>query len=323
MLYLDDHWTWDFWFAQDGGRYHVFFLKAPKSLGDPDRRHWNARVGHAVSDDLRNWEQLPDALSTGPQGAWDSQATWTGNVIQHDGRWYMFYSGIGSAHDGLLQRIGVAVSDDLLTWTKPSPDPLFATDDRWYETLDLEIWIEETCRDPWVFPDPGGDGFHLYYTARANHGEPDGRGVVGHAWSPDLLTWESRPPITKPGDYGHLEVPQVVQIGSHHYLIYSVYSWAHSAARQLRAPAVTGTHYMIGESALGPFRSLSDEFLFGTPEGPFYAGRLIPDPTGDWMFMSWAQFAPDGAFIGALADPVHVDQRPDGSLVLREAPSLG
>ena len=322
MLALDDHWIWDFWFADDGDRFHVFFLKAPRALGDPDLRHTNARIGHAVSDDLHRWELLPDALSPGPAGAWDDRATWTGNVVQHDGHWYMFYSGISHAHGGLVQAIGMAHSDDLMTWQRATRDPLLTADARWYEKLDLDVWIEETCRDPWVFPDPSGDGFWMYYTARANHGEPDGRGVVGQAWSPDLWTWEARPPLTEPGDFGHLEVPQLAEIGGRHYLLFSVYDWAHSAVRQKRAEAVCGTHYLLGESALGPFRMLSDGFLIGSPEGPFYAGRVVRDRAGDWQFMCWAQFAPDRSFVGALVDPVPIVQAADGTLSLGRQPSL-
>ena len=50
---LPDHWVWDFWLADDGDRYHLFYLHAPKSLGDPQLRHRNARIGHASSTDLR------------------------------------------------------------------------------------------------------------------------------------------------------------------------------------------------------------------------------------------------------------------------------
>ena len=322
MLALPDHWIWDFWFADDGRRHHVFFLKAPKSLGDPDLRHVNARIGHAVSDDLRRWEPLPDALGPGPPGAWDDRSTWTGNVVAHDGRWYMFYSGISHAHGGLRQAIGMAHSDDLMTWQRASHEPVLTADPRWYEQLDLDIWIEETFRDPWVFPDPSGLGFRMYCTARANYGEPDGRGVVGQAWSPDLWTWQAMPPVTDPGDFGHLEVPQLAEIGGRDYLLFSVYDWAHSAVRLQRAEVVCGTHYMLGESPLGPFRMLSDEFLIGTAEGPFYAGRVVRDRAGQWQFMCWAQFAPDGAFVGALADPVPVVQHGDGSLSLARLPSI-
>ena len=62
MLSIPDKWLWDFWFAQDGPYYHIFYLQAPKSLSDEKLRHWHATIGHAVSEDLRNWEILPDAL---------------------------------------------------------------------------------------------------------------------------------------------------------------------------------------------------------------------------------------------------------------------
>jgi beta-fructofuranosidase len=62
MPSLDDRWIWDFWLADDGERHHVFFLQAPRSLGDPDRRHDHATIGHAVSDDLVAWT-LVGALS--------------------------------------------------------------------------------------------------------------------------------------------------------------------------------------------------------------------------------------------------------------------
>jgi beta-fructofuranosidase len=35
-LRLPDKWMWDFWLIRDGMDYHVFYLQAPRSLGDPD-----------------------------------------------------------------------------------------------------------------------------------------------------------------------------------------------------------------------------------------------------------------------------------------------
>ncbi len=52
MLSLPDKWIWDFWFAQDGDKYHIFYLQAPKSLKLEQRRHHNATIGHAVSNNL-------------------------------------------------------------------------------------------------------------------------------------------------------------------------------------------------------------------------------------------------------------------------------
>jgi len=63
VLNLQDHRVWDFWFADDGERHHIFFLKAPKAIGDPDQRHLTC--GSAM--------QSPTTSSTGtccPDALW-------------------------------------------------------------------------------------------------------------------------------------------------------------------------------------------------------------------------------------------------------------
>ena len=67
VLRVEASWVWDFWLADDGDLFHLFFLKAPRDL-DPDDRHWHAVVGHAVSRDLTDWVEVADALgpSVGP-----------------------------------------------------------------------------------------------------------------------------------------------------------------------------------------------------------------------------------------------------------------
>ena len=92
---------------------------------------------------------------------------------------------------------------------------MLAADPRWYEKYSDGHWHDEAFRDPWVFADPDGDGWHMLITARANHGDAYDRGVVGHAWSADLESWELREPLSSPGEgFGQLEVFQthVVEI---------------------------------------------------------------------------------------------------------------
>jgi beta-fructofuranosidase len=153
-LYLPDHWLWDFWFAQDGDDVHVFFLHAPRALGDPELRHRNARIGHAVSRDLRAWELLPPVLTPGSPGAFDEVATWTGSVLRHDGHWHLFYTGLSIGEAGAVQRIGLATSDDLVHWRKHEANPVLEADARWYELLDLDAWFNQAWRDPWLFHHP-------------------------------------------------------------------------------------------------------------------------------------------------------------------------
>jgi len=90
VLRLAHSWIWDFWFADDGRSFHVFFLKASRSLSDPELRHFNAAIGHATSEDLIGWTVAAEC------------------------------------------------------------------DPRWYELLGPGR--DEAWRDPWVLPDPGGDG---------------------------------------------------------------------------------------------------------------------------------------------------------------------
>ena len=122
MLRLPSSWVWDFWIADDGDRYHLFFLKASRALLDPDRRHWRATVGHATSTDLRTWTEHADALLPDDAPSVDDLATWTGSVVREDGgRWRMFYTAVNRADGGLAQRISSVVSDDLF---REPPEPL-------------------------------------------------------------------------------------------------------------------------------------------------------------------------------------------------------
>jgi beta-fructofuranosidase len=146
-LRLPEHWLWDFWFARDGGDVHLFHLQAPRSLGDPELRHRNATIGHAVSRDLRTWEVLPPALAAGDPGAFDDLATWTGSVVRHAGRWHLFYTGISRAEDGAVQRVGLATSDDLVSWVREGV--VVEADPRWYEVRTSGP-REPGWRDAWV-----------------------------------------------------------------------------------------------------------------------------------------------------------------------------
>lgn len=308
-LELKDQFVWDFWFAVDGEDVHVFYLQASRALPDPELRHWNVSIGHAKSQDLRHWQVLPDALAPSPTPGWDDYTTWTGSIIQHAGLWHLFYTGTSRAEHGLVQRIGLATSPDLLTWTRHPDNPLIVADPRWYEELDLSLWHDQAWRDPWVFKDPETGLFHAYLTARVNHGRADGRGVIAHASSQDLVHWTVHPPVTDPGDFGQMEVPQLLYLDGRWVLLFCGSTKRSSATRKQRTGAdqiVIGTHYLIGDGPKGPFRYETDEFLVGDTVGSLYAGKLIEWPAGRWNFLAWRRSGPDGSFIGALSDPYPV-----------------
>ena len=162
---VDGEFVWDFWTAYDeeSERHHLFYLHAPTSLGDPDLRHRNARVGHAVSADLRRWTMLPDPLSAPVPGSFDELASWTGCTVRGEDDWWMFTTGLSPADDGRVQRIGSARSPDLQAWTRTGLE--LSADPEHYQ-LTTHSWLEEAWRDPWVVQ--GDDSrWHMYVTARA------------------------------------------------------------------------------------------------------------------------------------------------------------
>ena len=71
MLALKDKWIWDFWLAQDGPTWHIFFLQADKALGDPELRHWNVTYGHATSRDLVHWTHLGTCFTPAATPTWE------------------------------------------------------------------------------------------------------------------------------------------------------------------------------------------------------------------------------------------------------------
>ena len=317
-LRLPDKWLWDFWLAQDGPDYHLFYLQASRSLGQEGLRHRNVSIGHPVSGDLHQWRLLPDALHPSPSLAWDDFSTWTGSIIRHNGLWYMLYTGASQAEEGLVQRIGLATSPDLLQWEKHPANPVLEADPRWYETLDLDLWPDQAWRDPWVFQHPESGDFHVFITARTNTGPADGRGVIGHARSTDLIDWEVLPPVTEAGDFGQMECPQLVSIQGRYYLLFSTFTSTHARQWPQRTglPPLTGTHYLMADNPLGPFRLTTDHFLVGDSVGSLYTGKLIQDPSGQWVYLAWHYFTTDGEFIGELSDPYPVIVDQNGNLLV-------
>ena len=313
MFDLPGSWVWDYWFADDGKQYHLFFLYASRALHDPDARHYRASIGHAVSTDLVEWTQVADALVRSDAPAFDDLATWTGSIVRHpDGTWFLFYTGSSLAPDGKnVQRIGYATSTDLHTWTK-SGAPVLEAQAPWYEKLDSGHWHDEAFRDPWVYADPDGDGWHMLVTARAAEGPVHGRGVVGHGWSADLRTWELREPLTAPADdgFGQLEVLQVEIVDGRPVLLFSCLEGDSTPARRT---AHAGTWAAPAGGLVGPF---DIERAYPLTDSRLYVGRLLQRRSdGQWMLFAFRNEGPDGAFLGGVTDPMPV-QWEDGRLVV-------
>lgn len=321
VLALPDKWVWDSWYVREGDLWHAFFLQADRSLPDPEDRHWNVSYGHATSKDLKDWDYLGTCFSPAPSPAWDDFTTWTGSVVRgEDGLWHLFYTGTARADNGKRQRIGHATSEDLHTWQRVG-DGLALDIGPGYEEYDPQRWHDRAFRDPWVMPDPEGDGWLMYFTARARS-ETDtlSAGAIGFATSPDLYDWTLRQPVYV-GGAGQLEVPQVFRVDDTWYCLFCTGAehWNADAAHHLGHAPLGGNHYLIGDSPRGPWRLGPGPMLDGANPTGRYAARVLETPEGLGI-LGFRWFAPEGdTFVGQIDEPVPLFITQDGRLSLTKA----
>jgi beta-fructofuranosidase len=318
MLQIHDHFVWDSWYAHDGDRWHAFYLQAPKSIGDPELRHWNVSVGHSVSDDLINWEHLGTCFRPSQGPAWDDYTTWTGSVVRDEaGLWHLFYTGASHSEDALYQRIGHATSRNLHDWERVGDGlclDLAGLGAEAYEAdFETSVWHDRAMRDPWVMRDPEGDGWLMFFTCRASGvAEPNAGGAIGCATSPDLQHWTLEPPVFV-GGYGQLEVPQVFEHRGRWFCLFCTAAEHFSAeqAQALEGGPVTGNHYLEGDGPRGPWR-IAKGFLDGALPCRRYAARVVN--TGDGLVLLGFADRPEGDFLGHIMDPEPITMDDHGRL---------
>lgn len=305
-LQIDNKYIWDFWHYAQDGQQHLFFLQADRSIGNPDLRHWNVSIGHAVSTDLRNWTPLGTVFGPSASPAWDDFTTWTGSIIQAEGRYHLFYTGTSHAEKGMCQRIGHATADSIDgPWTRVGNGLALDLDERFYEEYQEGRWHDRALRDPWVLPQKMDGMYHMFYTARRNDGPLYERGVIGHAVSPDLVHWEATAPVYAGGHYGQLEVPQIFERDGRWYCVFcNIGAHWSEAMRAQHGGGVSGTHYLVADHPLGPWQP-APGFLDGDEPCRRYAGKILPDPvTGGDCLMAFEDTGADGQFVGRIGDPI-------------------
>ena len=136
-------------------------------------QQWNERnLGHATSTDLRNWTvQARNVLQV--PGTWDTHHVWAPHVVRkaNDITYYMFYTGVD---DNENQKIGVATSTDLVSWTRRATPILAATNIPWVDPNPPDPYFgQQQFRDPFVMEDPTTPGqWLMYFTAVAKDRTP-------------------------------------------------------------------------------------------------------------------------------------------------------
>lgn len=236
------------------GRYHLFYQHNP---AQPvwGQIHW----GHAVSDDLVHWQDMPIALSPTPD-SYDERGCWSGCTVEHDGVATIFYTGVsGDNHENQTVCIATSEDDDLRIWAKAPQNPVIAAPP--------EDFAGCGFRDPYVWR--GDDAWYMVIGA----GQQNGAEAVLLYRSVTLYDWEYLEPIAlseSQNDYVY-ECPSFFRMGDKWVLLVSVMPESH-------------VEYYVGFF-------WNKHFIIEThgklTDSPFYAGLHFKDKRGRQLLMGW------------------------------------
>jgi beta-fructofuranosidase len=287
------------------GQYHLFYQHNPNGPV-----HGTIHWGHAVSDDLVHWRDLPIALAPTPDGP-DAQGCWSGCAVDDDGVPTLVYTG---DHP---QVVNIAISSDgLLTWEKYGGNPVIAG-----PPAKLAAAAGGDFLDPFVWRAAGS--WHMVIGTKS-----DGGGLVLGYRSDDLRHWEYVGPVlrgdanqTQPFATGAMwECPNLLDFGAQQALIIS----AQAAAGHLMYP-----FYATGVLRPDGFISERQEILVhGGPGAVFYAPQAMRRADGSYLLWGWLREGRDeracrqAGWAGALSLPLTVSLASDGRLCLAPAPEL-
>lgn len=190
---------------QWNGRYHLFYQYNP--LGP---LHANMHWGHAVSDDMVHWHELPIALAPTPN-TYDEGGIFSGCIVDNAGDAVAVYTGVNQGYDVQQQCLAHSSDPDLQTWQKSAQNPVLnAPPANADQTADF--------RDPFVWRE--GDDWKMIVGSRIE-------GIGGAVFlyrSKDLTEWEYLHPLHV-GDLARhgvmWECPNFFQLGDKWVLIIS------------------------------------------------------------------------------------------------------
>lgn len=252
------------------------------------------------SDDLVNWKVEGSAH---PAGSWGVADFWAPEMIEYDGRFYLFYS--AERREG-GKRIGVAVSDRPTGGFVDLGRPLF---DFGYPVIDAHPFVDDDGRIYLFFAKDqvsigGRHESHIYGVELAQ----DMISVIGE---PVLLSRPEQPWEFRSGSRVWNEGPWVIKHDGTYYLMFS-------------ANCFCGRDYSVGyataDAPLGPYVKYEDNPILSRGSwltdisGPGHHS-VIASPDGSELFMVYHIHAEP--LVGGGERRLSIDRmgfRPDGSL---------
>jgi beta-fructofuranosidase len=240
------------------GQFHLFYQYNPYGAVF-GLKHW----GHAVSDDLVHWDDLPIALTPTPGGP-DENGCWSGCMVDDAGTPTIVYTGVrGDRYEHQAQCLATS-RDDLATWEKDPTNPVLSQ-------IPAEAGPTRDFRDPFVWRD--GEAWFMVLASQVV-------GVGGAVFlyrSSDLHTWEYLHPllIGEEAESGDVwECPNFFPLGD---------KWVLIVAGKGRNFPFT-TFYFVGDYTDQRFTLEMEGVL---DHGYLYAPLTMPDSRGRRLLWGW------------------------------------
>ena len=231
------------------GRYglHIFYIRHNYNLHPPARpidspNLDEKNLGHAWTSDFTSWHgpapgDKPDTMAVKVRvGKIDNLHVWAPSIVRSGPIYHMFYTAVEEVGSGSTrrenQRIGVATSTDLNTWTQEDAAVLTVADVPWsMRNPPPSDQSGQQLRDPYVMEDPTQPGqWLMFFVSVDSVNSPSfTRMAVGVAKSTDLRHWTatSRPFVaterpTALTDARTIESPHVIRRNGKWWMMYTV-----------------------------------------------------------------------------------------------------
>ncbi len=268
--------------------YHLFHLIIPN----------HDYIAHATSTDGISWKRVENALFVGNPGEWDDDMLWTMHVCEVNGKFEMYYTGLQRRDRGIISRVGLAESDNLIDWKKNRKD-IFPIEPKgiYYEAFNSNPRKWLSFRDPFRFKHNGE--VYLLVCARSITGPVSRRGCVGVVRITNDVV-ERLPPLLSPLVYDDIECPCAFELNGRFYLIGSI-------REDIKV------RYWFAPDFFGEYHSFHADVLL--PQGN-YAARTEKD--GDHLLV-FNFFYAHGKIdsLRVLPPPKELDTDDKGRLVLK------
>ena len=278
------------------GRYELFFTTAGSS-------HVSG-IARAEGSDGKVWsvwrsptrpDPLTDLVLPTPPDGWEAPGIETADVlIGPDGLWRMYYTGNRPPQGSATYAVGLATSPDGIRWTRRAT-PVLEPASEWERPVCANPADLTTCRrggvlEPSVLYDPAAREYRMWYVGLGEPRNSFRTFRIGHATSPDGITWTRRPQpvfaLGTPGTWDEMWTSHVNVVadpgGGFHMFYFGSAPGDYRDGAELQRGAIGHAYSADGiawqrnprNPILAPRPGQADEWMAGGPSAVMERGRI-------------------------------------------------